>query len=150
MEYELYLYGVKGMKWGVRQAREASRDLDRKRIAYLKAKRVRNKAVSRDESLNQVVRKIDDYELAKSEYRTAKQEFDRNAPYKVKAERGARKAVIALAAIGTASMVDKKFLGGVVTNSAKIATKSAIKIVGMTTMTAFTMARGGTDIKWKV
>ena len=51
---------------------------------------------------------------------------------------------------GALHVVDKKYLGGVGTAATKIAAESAIKVIGMTAITAYTMARGGSNIKWKV
>ena len=150
MTYELYHYGVKGMKWGVRQAREAERDLNRKRREYKRAKRARNMSMIRSESTDSISLKNDALRRSESEYKSAKLEYDTYAPFDAKVQRGMRNTAKALATAGAIHIVDKKYLGGVVTNSAKIATKAAVKIVGMTTITAFTMARGGRDIKWKV
>lgn len=147
---ELYHYGVKGMKWGVRQAREAGYDLERKRKEYKQAKLSRNVSMLRGESGDIVAWKSDNYNRAKVEYKQAKREFKDNAPNKVKTEMGARRAATALAKIGAAYAIDKKYLGGVGTAATKVAAEAAIKVIGMTAITAFTMARGGTDIKWKV
>lgn len=149
-ELELYHYGVKGMKWGVRQAREAGRELDRKKRAYKRAKFARNVSVLKGEGGNSIAYKTDNYNIAKYEYKQAKKEFNDYAPNRVKAQRGARNATAALAKIGAAYVVDKKYLGGVGTAATKIAAESAIKVIGMTAVTAYTMARGGTNIKWKV
>lgn len=150
MEYELYHYGIPGMKWGVRQARDASRDLDRKKSAYRRAKIARNRSVARGESSYEVIRKMDNYASAKNDYRNAKREFHENAPALAKIERGAGKATAALAAVGAMYIADKKLLGGVGTAAAKIAAESAVKVIGMATITAFTAARGDSNIKWKV
>lgn len=149
-DLELYHYGVKGMKWGVRQARQAGRELDRKKRAYTQAKRARNRAVSRDTGYDDIARKTANYTQAKADYRQAKREFNENAPNRVKVERGVRKTAAALGKIGMMYVADQKFLGGVGTAATKIAAQSAVKVIGMTAVTAYTMARGGTNIKWKV
>ena len=149
-------YGVKGMKWGVRQAREAGRELDRKQNVYMRAKYMRDKSVRlaskqrKGETWDDVARKSDNYNRAKNDYQRAKREFNENAPTRAKAERGAKKTALALAAIGTAYVVDKKFLGGVGSAATKIAAESAVKVIGMTAITAYEMARGGSNISWKV
>lgn len=147
---ELYHYGVKGMKWGVRQARQAGWELDRRKREYKRAKLSRNLSVLRGESGDSLARKTDNYNIAKYEYKQAKREFNTYAPSKVKAERGAKNATVALAKIGALHVVDKKYLGGVGASTAKVAAQSAVKVIGMTAITAYTMARGGTNIKWKV
>lgn len=100
-------YGVPGMKWGVRQAREAGRELDRKRSAYKRAKLSRNVSLLRGESGTSVSYKTDNYKLAKYEYKQARKEFKRNAPNSVKIERGAKRTAVALAKIGALYAVDK-------------------------------------------
>ena len=146
---ELYHYGVKGMKWGVRQAQEAGRELDRKKREYKRAKFARNVSLIRGESGESIGYKTDKRNIAKYEYKQAKREFNDYAPTRVKAERGAKNAAVALAKIGALYAVDKKYLGGVGTASAKIAAESAVKVIGMTAITAYTIARGGSNIKWK-
>lgn len=147
---ELYHYGVKGMKWGVTQAKEAGRELDRKRRVLQRAKLARNISLLRGEGGESIGYKTDKYNIAKYEYKQAKKEFNDYAPARVKLQRGAKKAAVSLAKIGALSIVDKKYLGGVGTAATKIAAESAIKVIGMTAVTAYTMARGGKNIRWKV
>lgn len=149
MEYELYHYGVKGMKWGVRQAQEAGRELDRKRRAYKRAKLARNVSMLRGESGVSVGYRTDNFNQAKSEYKQARKEFNAYAPTRVKVQRGARRATVALAKIGALHAVDKKMFGGVGTEAAKLATEAAVKVVGMTALTTVALARGDTNIKWE-
>lgn len=143
-------YGVPGMKWGVRQAREAGRDLDRKRRLYKQARLARNLSVMRGESGVSVGYKTDNYKKAKDDYRQAKKEFRENAPAQAKAQRGATKAAVALAKVGALYVVDKKVFGGAGAAVTKIAAEAAVKAVGMTAITAFSLARGDTNLKWIV
>ena len=148
MTNELYHYGVKGMKWGVRQAQEAGRELARKRSAYKRAQLARNVSLLRGESGVSVGYRADNYNQAKSEYRQAKKEFRAYAPARVKVQRGAKNATVALAKIGALHVVDKRVFGGAGTQAAKIATEAAVKVVGMTAITAYALARGRSDLKW--
>lgn len=145
---ELYHWGVKGMKWGVRQAQEAGRELDRKKRAYKKAKLSRNISLLRGETGVSVGYKTDNLNQAKYEYRQAKKDFKANAPTKVKVQRGAKNAAVAMAKIGALHVIDKRAFGGAGFKATKIAAEAAVKVVGMTTITALAVARGHTDIKW--
>lgn len=148
-ETELCHYGVKGMKWGVRQAREAGRELDRKKRSYKQAKRARNMSVLRGESGVSVGHKTDNYNRAKNEYRLAKKEYNQNAPVAAKIYRGSMKTTVALGKIGALYAVDQKVFGGAGTHAARIATEAAVKVLGTTALTAFALARGDTNIKWE-
>jgi hypothetical protein len=102
----------------------------------------------RGESGMSVGYKQDSYNQAKNEYKQARKEFRQNAPARVKAERGAKNATKALAKIGAMYIADQKFTGGVGTIAVKTATKGALKVAGMTAITAYQLARGATSIKW--
>lgn len=158
---ELTHYGVKGMKWGVRRAqkgtkwdaataRKKSRELNQKKKAYQQAEsRLKNHINSRDPYFMSKKReKVNARDEARSDYKRAKKEFAENAPTRAKVERVARngaKAVAGtLAKVGEAYVVDQMFFGGYGTT----ACKEALRTVGMATITAYTMARGGYDIKW--
>ena len=128
---ELMHYGVKGMKWGVRKARQKSRELDEKRTSY--------KRVMKDDT-----KSLEDAKSARKAYKDAKKEFRQNAPMQVKLERGAAQTAKVLGKVGTMYAVDQVFWGGVGTK----AVKSALKGVGMLVISAYTKARGGYDIHW--
>lgn len=68
----------------------------------------------------------------------------------MKVQRGAKNATVALAKIGALHVVDKRVFGGAGTQAAKIATEAAVKVVGMTAITAYALARGNTNLKWNV
>ena len=148
-ETELRHYGVKGMKWGVRQAREAGRELNRKKRIYKQAKLARNMSVLRGESGVSVGHKTDNYNRAKNDYRLAKKEYNQNAPTAAKIYRGSMKTTVALGKIGALYAVDQKVFGGAGTHAARIATEAAVKVLGTTALTAFALARGDTNIKWE-
>ena len=164
MESELMHYGVKGMKWGVRRAKKSSGGLTDKQI-----KKYAKKGYAQDSfrSNKTVAGKAWDAYTgahkinasAKYEASSKKQNRERAEKYladkksdrkqtaknlKKKAAKGATAVAGSLAKVGTAYVADQVFYNGMGTAAAK----EAIRGVGMATVTAYTMARGGYDIKW--
>ena len=133
--FELQHYGVKGMKWGVQQARVKAREVNHLRKEYRLAKRNPN-AYS------------DQIRAAKYKYKYAKKEFNRNAPTQVKLERNAAHTAKVLAQVGMLYAADQRFLGGIGTKVAKGAVKGAIKGVGMLTISAYYRSKGRSNIHW--
>lgn len=173
---ELMHYGVKGMKWGVRKKRDT--EVTRTKAAYKTAKKEYNKAYNRtfnslsvygsmspskkhrdayDKRVEDVVDKayrMDDakkaYKAAKKQAKAAAKESRQKTPsksaenLKKAAAKGAKATAGCLAKVGQAYVTDQLFFGGYGTAAAK----EAIRGVGMAVITAYTMARGGYDIKW--
>lgn len=151
--FELQHYGVKGMKWGRRKAREEYRELDYRKRAYRSAKKHYRATVRRSmrsvvtdpsevkrDRLNAAV----DYGKTKRAYKAQKAEIRKNAPVEAKLERGAVMASRALAKVGTMYVADQVFYGGAGTR----ATKAVLKGVGMLTISAVAKASGATNIHW--
>lgn len=161
---ELMHYGVKGMKWGVRKAQKSSGGLSDRQI-----KKYAKKGYAQDSfrSNKTVGGKVWDaytgahkiHASAKYETSSKKQNRERAEKYladkkkdrsksaknlKKKAAKGAVAVAGTLAKVGQAYVTDQLFFGGYGTAAAK----EAIRGVGMATITAYTMARGGYDIKW--
>lgn len=134
-EFSLCHYGVKGMKWGVRQARVKAREVNHLRKEYQLAKRNPN-AYS------------DQIQAAKHKYKYAQKEFNRNAPTRVKIERNAASTAKVLAQVGMLYAADQRFLGGAGTKVAKGAVKGALKGVGMLTISAYYRSKGRSNIHW--
>ena len=130
-DYELYHYGVRGMKWGVRR--------------YQNADGTRMTKLDRDRA--KATRKL---ERAKTKrgIEKAKKDVDRLAKAEpnayAKAHSVSSRVNTAMTKIGAAYLSDQIFFGGAGTRAAK----AAIKTIGMASITAYTMARGGYDIKW--
>lgn len=161
---ELMHYGVKGMKWGVRRARKSSGGLTDRQI-----KKYAKKGYAQDSfrSNKTVAGKAWDaytgahkiHASAKYETSSKKQNRERAEKYladkkksrKLSAKKaakiaakGAKATAGTLAKVGEAYVTDQLFFGGYGTT----AVKETIRAVGMATITAYTMARGGYDIKW--
>lgn len=104
---ELYHYGVKGMKWGVRKFQQKSQELDAKKVAYKKAKKAYSKSFDKaharaigayspikkhrqnaEKRWKDAATKAKQLEAAEKEYKTAKKEFNKNTTVGQKIGRG--------------------------------------------------------------
>lgn len=162
-EFELQHYGVKGMKWGVRKAQKEYAELDRRKAAYKKAKQdyntAYNKAYNRsagalspfkkhrqnaEKRWQDAATKAEKLNAAEKAYKEQKKSVRKNTTVGQKLGRGAKQIPNIMAKVGTAYMTDQIFYGGAGTK----AVKGVLTAAGMTTITAYTAARGGTDIHW--
>ena len=174
--YELMHYGVKGMKWGVRKAsakqttkwgaqkaRKEYAELDRREAVLKKAKmdyhEAHRKAYNRsagalspfkkhrqnaEKRWENAATKAEKLDAAKKAYKEQKKSVRQNTTIGQKMGRGSKAVGKALSKVGSAYLVDQFYYGGIGTKCVK----SAVTAVGMATITAATMARGGYDIKW--
>lgn len=161
-ETTLVHHGVKGMKWGVRKKRTGPLT-DRQVKKYAKKgyaqdsfrsnKTLAGKAWDAYTGAHKNQASIQ-YDLSSKKQNRARAEkylADKKSArsksaknLKKTAIKGAAAVSGILAKIGTAYMADQIFYSGMGT----AACKQVIKTVGMASITAYTMARGGYDIKW--
>lgn len=160
---ELMHYGVKGMKWGVRRKRAGP--LTDKQIKKYAKKGYAQDSMSANKTFGGKAydaltgaHKINagmKYDVSskkqnreRAEKYLADKKKGKKSPTKKKiakaAANGAKATAGCLAKVGQAYVTDQLFFGGYGTTAAK----EAIRGVGMATITAYTMARGGYDIKW--
>jgi hypothetical protein len=147
-EFELQHYGVKGMKWGVRKAREEYKKLDQAKAKYKHAKKAYDRSFGyyyqnskQGYSLNRVnrmqnterfkdsVRDAKRLDKAKKEYKAQKANVRKNAPVAAKLERGARAVGRGLAVVGGMAVVDHVYFGGAGRKMAKAAVTKAYNSV---------------------
>lgn len=163
---ELMHYGVKGMKWGVRKRYYNSdgslNDRGVKKYAkkgyaqdsFRSNKTVAGKAWDAYTGAHKMHASVK-YDMSskkqnreRAEKYLADKEKSHKSPTKKKiakaAAKGAKATAGCLAKVGQAYVTDQLFFGGYGTAAAK----EAIRGIGMATITAYTMARGGYDIKW--
>ena len=141
---ELMHYGVKGMKWGVRKAREEYKKLDRAKAEYKHARKAADRSWNQYQrgalkafSLNRAKRyendarwrdvRRDDKRLEKTKkaYKAQKAEVRKNAPVAAKLERGAKAVGRGLAVVGGLAIADQVYFGGAGRRAAKAAVSKA-------------------------
>ena len=145
--FELQHHGVKGMKWGVRRYQNKDGSLTPKGKKRSRLDRAADAAQRDADNLRKhgytaeadAVQKVADKNRQKAERNRQKTERRKQT-----AKRGAKAVAGTLAKVGEAYVVDQMFFGGYGTT----ACKEALRTVGMATISAYTMARGGYDIKW--
>lgn len=143
-EFELQHYGVKGMKWGVRKAREEYKKLDQAKGQYKHAKKAydrsfsyyyknskqglslnRAKRVENNERFKDSMRDAKRLNETKKAYKEQKKAVRKNAPVAAKLERGAKAVGRGLAVVGGMAVVDHVYFGGAGTKFAKSAVNKA-------------------------
>ena len=142
-EFELQHYGVKGMKWGHRKARDEYKKLDTLKGQYKHAKKAydrsfayatgqsQNFSVSRvrraqnDAAWKDATRDAKRVTDTKAAYKAQKKAVRKNAPVSAKLERGARKVGVGLAAVGGMYLTDQIYFGGAGSRVAKAAVTKA-------------------------
>ena len=153
---ELYHYGVKGMKWGVRKAISSGNLTNRQIKKYAKKQYAKDSLNSNRTTAGRVYDRVTGAHkinadikygnTSKKQNKEAAQKYltSRNKSIKQKVAKGAASSAKVLGNIGTAYISDQVFTGGMGTAAAK----AVIKGIGRATITAYTMARGGYDIRW--
>lgn len=143
--FELKHYGVKGMKWGHRKAREEYKKLDKAKGEYRHAKKAYNrsfnyatsqakgfslsgaKRAENDAAWNDATRDAKRVNDTKKAYKDQKKAVRKNAPVSAKLERGGKAVGKGLAVVGGMYVYDQMYLGGVGTKATKAVASKAAK-----------------------
>lgn len=144
MDFPLQHYGVKGMKWGVRKARQEYKKLDQLKGQYKHAKKAydrsfgyyyqnskqglslnRVKRVQNNERFKDSVRDAQRLEKTKKAYKEQKKAVRKNAPVAAKLERGARAVGRGMAVVGGLYIADQMYFRGAGSKAAKAAVTKA-------------------------
>lgn len=163
-EVKLQHHGIKGQKWGVRRYQNKDGSLTPKGVKrYAKKGYAKDSYDSNETTAGKVYDRISGAHRivadAKYEQASTKKNTERAEKYLVEkkearketkkklaktATKGAEVSAKVLAKTGEMYVTDMLFTGGVGTKMAKSAAKNA----GRAAVTAYTMARGGYDIRW--
>ena len=135
---ELYHYGVKGMKWGVRKSTSSVNK------SYTVKQRKQDRAFYGKGGEKRINKRLNEGHGLRGARHYEAERKERNEKTKKLVKKSAKAAAQAASNIGLMYMTDQIFYGGAGTR----ACKQAIRGIGMAVITAYTMARGGHDIKW--
>lgn len=141
MENELYHYGVKGMKWGVRNSENKTSRVNK---SYTAKQRKQDRAFYGKGGEKRINKRLNQGHGLRGARHYEAERKERSEKTKKVIKKGAKKTAKALSNIGTAYVIDQMFYNGAGTRAAK----SAIQGIGILTISAIAKARGATDIHW--
>ena len=135
---ELYHHGVLGMKWGKRKNKNTENK------DYSGKQRKRDQALYGKKAEKRINKKLNEGHGLQGARHYEVERKEKAEKRKRTAKKGAKAAGRVLSTVGSAYIYDQAFNGGRGTQ----AVKKGIKTIGRAAISAFTMARGGYDIRW--
>ncbi len=135
---ELYHYGVKGMKWGVRKSTSSVNK------SYTAKQRKQDRAFYGKGGEKRINKRLNEGHGLRGARHYEAERKERNEKAKKVVKKGVKAATKAAGEIGMLYMTDQIFYGGAGTR----ACKQAVKGIGILTISAIAKARGATNIHW--
>lgn len=135
---ELYHYGVKGMKWGVRKSTSSVNK------NYTAKQRKQDRAFYGKGGEKRINKRLNEGHGLRGARHYEAERKERNEKTKKIVKKGVKAATKAAGEIGMLYMTDQIFYGGAGTR----AVKKAVKAIGILSISAIAKARGATNIHW--
>ena len=135
---ELYHFGVKGMKWGVRKKTSSVNK------NYTAKQRKQDRAFYGKGGEKRINKKLNEGHGLRGARHYEAERKERNEKIQKKVKKVSQKTARAAVKVGTAYLADQIFWGGAGTK----AVKSAVKHTGRAFVSAWVLANGGSNIRW--
>lgn len=135
---ELYHFGVKGMKWGVRKKTSSVNK------GYTAKQRKQDRAFYGKSGEKRINKKLNEGHGLRGARHYEAERKERNEKIQRTAKKVTKKTAKVAVKVGKAYMTDQILFGGMGTKMVK----EAVKQTGRAVVTAWVLANGGSDVRW--